>query len=111
MPLSELPPALDSSGQEPPRIVVPPPGPASRAMSAKLAAIECPAFDARRELRALVSGEPQGPIVYANGKGSNVVDVDGNRYVDLTAGFGALLLGHAPRRVARALEAQSERLW
>jgi 4-aminobutyrate aminotransferase/(S)-3-amino-2-methylpropionate transaminase len=83
----------------------------SRAMSAKLASVECPAFDARREMRALVSGESQGPIVYASAKGSNVIDVDGNRYVDLTAGFGALLLGHAPKRVARAIEAQGERLW
>jgi 4-aminobutyrate aminotransferase/(S)-3-amino-2-methylpropionate transaminase len=37
--------------------------------------------------------------------------VDGNRYVDLAAGFGALLLGHGPAAVAAALEEQSERLW
>jgi 4-aminobutyrate aminotransferase/(S)-3-amino-2-methylpropionate transaminase len=80
-------------------------------MSARLASVECPAFDARREARARVSGEPQGAIVYASAKGSNVIDVDGNRYVDLCAGFGALLLGHAPKRVTRAVEAQSERLW
>ena len=51
------------------------------------------------------------PIVYASGEGSNVVDVDGNRYVDLAAGFGALLLGHASPKVARALAAQADRLW
>ncbi len=111
MPLSELPPALDSSGQEPPKMVVPPPGPMSRALGARLAAVECPSFDARRESRAEASGADQSPIVYASGRGANVIDVDGNRYVDLTAGFGALLLGHAPKRVARALEAQGERLW
>ncbi|HEY2512168.1 MAG TPA: aspartate aminotransferase family protein [Polyangiaceae bacterium] len=111
MPLSELPPAVDASGQEPPRMVVPPPGPMSRGMSARLAAVECPAFDARRDARARVSGSEQAPIVYASSRGSNVIDVDGNRYVDLAAGFGALPLGHAPKRVARAVEAQSERGW
>jgi len=111
VPLSELPPLLDSNGQEPPKIVTPPPGPLSRGMSARLAAVECPAFDARREARAQVSGADHAPIVYASGRGSNVVDVDGNRFVDLAAGFGALLLGHAPKRVLRAVEAQSERAW
>jgi 4-aminobutyrate aminotransferase/(S)-3-amino-2-methylpropionate transaminase len=51
------------------------------------------------------------PIVYASGSGSNVVDVDGNRYVDLAAGFGALLLGHRPAKIARALTLQADRLW
>ena len=41
----------------------------------------------------------------------NVLDVDRNRYVDMAAGFGALLLGHRPDAVARAIEAQAERLW
>lgn len=77
-----------------PRIVVPPPGPRSRALAARLSAVESPAFDARREAREASSGEEQGPIVYASGDGANVTDVDGNVYVDLTAGFGALLLGH-----------------
>jgi 4-aminobutyrate aminotransferase/(S)-3-amino-2-methylpropionate transaminase len=83
----------------------------ARALAAKLAAVECPAFDARRESRADASGADQAPIVYASARGSNVIDADGNRYVDLAAGFGALLLGHAPKRVARALEAQGDRLW
>lgn len=110
-PLSELPPALDSNGQEPPRMVVEPPGPMSRALAAKLAAVECPAFDARRDARAVESGADHAPIVYASARGSNVIDADGNRYVDLAAGFGALLLGHSPKRVARAVEAQMDRTW
>jgi 4-aminobutyrate aminotransferase/(S)-3-amino-2-methylpropionate transaminase len=111
MPLSELPPALDSGGQEPPRVVVAPPGPMSRQLAARLAAVECPAFDARRDSRADASGADHTPITFASARGSNVIDVDGNRYVDLAAGFGALILGHSPKRVARALEAQGERLW
>ena len=50
------------------------------------------------------------PIVLASGRGSNLFDVDGNRYVDLCAGFGALLLGHGATPVLRAVEAQAERL-
>ena len=53
----------------------------------------------------------QTPIVYARADGSNVIDVDENRYVDLAAGFGALLLGHLPSSVGGALDEQRERLW
>ena len=56
---------------------------------------------------------PPGPpssIVYATGRGSNVTDVDGNRYVDLACGFGALLLGHLHPAVQRVIALQSERL-
>jgi 4-aminobutyrate aminotransferase/(S)-3-amino-2-methylpropionate transaminase len=34
-------------------------------------------------------------IVFARGVGANVLDVDDNRYVDLAAGFGSLLIGHS----------------
>src|SRR4051812_28111908 len=51
-----------------------------------------------------------GGIVYATAAGANVVDVDGNRYVDLAAGFGAELVGHRHPTVLRALALQSERL-
>ncbi len=53
---------------------------------------------------------PASSIVYATGRGSNVTDVDGNRYVDLAGGFGALLLGHQHPAVMRVLGLQSERL-
>jgi 4-aminobutyrate aminotransferase-like enzyme len=94
-----------------PEIRVAPPGPRSRELASRLAAVESPAVDARREDREKTSGEEQSPIVYERGEGPNVVDVDGNRYVDLAAGFGALLLGHVPTRVAEAVGAQERRLW
>lgn len=53
---------------------------------------------------------PPGGIVYATGRGSNVTDVDGNRYVDLAAGFGALLVGHLHPSIQRVIALQSERL-
>ncbi len=53
---------------------------------------------------------PPGGIVYATGRGSNVTDVDGNRYVDLAGGFGALLVGHLHPSIQRVIALQSERL-
>ena len=99
-----------TTGQELPSIVVPPPGPRSRELAARMARVESPAFDARRQARAARSGEDQAPIVYAQGRGANVVDVDGNRYVDITAGFGALLLGHAPNEATEAARRATDEL-
>jgi len=94
-----------------PEIRAVPPGPRSRDLAARLAAVESPSVDARREARAKEVGDDHVAIVYREGEGSNLVDVDGNRFVDLAAGFGALLLGHRPRGVADAIERQQRRLW
>ena len=111
MPLSEFPlPAADVAGDEPPEIHVAPPGPMSRSAVARLEQVECPAFGHRRDAREAQTGAEMLPIVLASGKGSNLYDVDGNRYVDLIAGFGALLLGHAATPVLRAVEGQAQRL-
>jgi 4-aminobutyrate aminotransferase-like enzyme len=99
------------SGQLLPEIRVPPPGPRSRELGSRLASLESPSVDARREARERESGDTLAPIVYASAEGANVVDADDNRYVDLTAGFGALLLGHRSPAASRALEEQSSKLW
>jgi 4-aminobutyrate aminotransferase/(S)-3-amino-2-methylpropionate transaminase len=110
-PLSELPGALTvpGSGQQPPDVRVAPPGPASISAARRLEQVECPAFGRRRRDRA---DQPSDhfPIVLASGKGSNLWDVDGNRYVDLVAGFGAVLLGHGAPALTGALQDQTERL-
>ena len=98
------------TGQDLPEIVAPPPGPRSRALAARLLAVESPAFEARREARAEASDAEQTPIVYARGLGSNVWDEDGNRYVDMVAGFGALPFGHGHAPIMEAARAQSEKL-
>jgi 4-aminobutyrate aminotransferase/(S)-3-amino-2-methylpropionate transaminase len=49
-------------------------------------------------------------LVYETARGVNVVDADGNRYVDFAAGFGAMILGHSHPRIVRTLQEQSERL-
>lgn len=93
------------SNDELPGMKVAAPGPRSRELSERLSAAESPAFEARRDARAARSGTEQSPIVYAHGRGSNVFDVDGNRYVDLTAGFGALVLGYPPNVAVDAARA------
>ena len=111
MPLSEMPPPMGTEpdkapGSEPPLIRLTPPGPMSRSWLTRLQRVECPlTFD----VRGPDDPEPEAPIVYASALGSNVIDLDGNRYVDLAAGFGAVLLGHCAQRPARALEMQSRR--
>lgn len=111
MPLSEFPfPRADAAGDEPPELHVTPPGPMSRNAAERLEQVECPAFGRRRDARAEATGLDMLPIVLASGKGVNLTDVDGNLYVDLIAGFGALLLGHSPTSVVHAVEGQAYRL-
>jgi glutamate-1-semialdehyde 2,1-aminomutase len=49
------------------------------------------------------AGDPY-PIYLAEGKGSTVTDVDGNRYIDYHNGFGAMVVGHAHPKVRAAIE-------
>ncbi|MBV9533486.1 MAG: aminotransferase class III-fold pyridoxal phosphate-dependent enzyme, partial [Bradyrhizobium sp.] len=49
------------------------------------------------------------PIVASRSAGSKLWDVDGNEYVDLVNGFGAILFGHNPPFVREAIEKQLER--
>ncbi len=87
------------------------PGPASRAWVDRLARRECPAITARRARRAAALGlADTDPIVWESACGANVVDVDGNRFVDLTAGFGVAASGHADPRVVEAATRQLGRL-
>ncbi len=77
-------------GQLPPQVAIYPPGPACQRYIEILAETECPALTARRARRSELSGLSHDPIVWSAARGANVVDADGNRYVDLTSGFGAL---------------------
>lgn len=112
MALSELPPALDESGEpggEPPMLRMPPPGPMSRAWLGRLQGVDAPWTDARRARRAQLLGFDHAPIVIATAKGANLFDLDGNRFADFTASFGAALVGHGNSRVVRTLQMQVER--
>lgn len=49
------------------------------------------------------------PLYFSHGRGARLHDVDGNRYLDFQTGQGALLFGHAPEGLARAISAQAEK--
>lgn len=113
MGFSEIPPPPEEHpGQDEPVIRVRPPGPQSRTWLTRAmqhGAPMGPTFEA--EQRGLVrAAVPPSAIVYSTALGSNVLDVDSNRYVDLAAGFGAMLVGHRHPYVIRVLNLQSERL-
>lgn len=88
-----------------PSIVTPPPGPRSRALSAELGRFEAPGVNT---LGGPAGDEPS--VVWAEALGANVLDADGNRYVDLTSGFGVAAVGHRHPRVVAAVREQSARL-
>ena len=47
------------------------------------------------------------PFYIAEGKGALVQDVDGNRFIDFTGGWGCLTVGHTPNRVVNAIQDQA----
>ncbi len=87
-----------------------PGGGATRTLVDLLANSECPGLTARRRRREELTGSSHDPIVWAVARGANVVDVDGNRYVDMTGGFGVALLGHGVPEVVTAVQAQASTL-
>jgi non-ribosomal peptide synthase protein (TIGR01720 family) len=58
---------------------------------------------------SLLWKEMQYPLIVERAAGSRIWDVDGNEYVDLTMGFGALLFGHSPSFVIEAAQEQIKR--
>lgn len=88
-------------GQRLPELKVPPPGPASRALAQRLRAVES------RNVTHVSDG---WPVFWEEARGANVLDADGNVYLDLTGAFGVALLGHGHPGVLEAVEAQSRLL-
>jgi glutamate-1-semialdehyde 2,1-aminomutase len=60
-------------------------------------------------VRAMRSIGRDHPIFIARGEGAELVDVDGNRYVDWVCSWGPLILGHAHPRVVAAVKEAAER--
>jgi 4-aminobutyrate aminotransferase-like enzyme len=94
-------------GDLPPEIVVPPPGPRSRELSATLARLEAPGVNT---ISGTISGAGEPAILWEEARGANVRDVDGNLYIDLTSGFGVAAVGHRHPRVVAAVREQAGRL-
>lgn len=87
-------------GDELPEIHTAVPGPKSLAAAKRL----------RRVEGAAIWGTDTEPVVWARARGAVVEDLDGNRYLDITSGFGAASLGHAAPEIKRAVSAQAGRL-
>jgi len=92
---------LLGDGDRLPRLAGTPIGPTSQEHAQRLETSEAPGIN------TVVDGSAH---VWAAARGANVVDVDGNRLVDLTAGFGAASIGHAHPAVVSAVRKQSELL-
>jgi 4-aminobutyrate aminotransferase/(S)-3-amino-2-methylpropionate transaminase len=83
-----------------PRVITPIPGPRSLELAQRLRRVECPEVTCLRE----------PPIFWERASGANVWDVDGNRYVDLLAGFGVAPLGYGQAEVLTRASRQAGRL-
>ena len=82
-----------------PEILTEIPGPHSRKLIEKLAHFES---------QNVTFSNEHFPIFWERASGGNVWDADGNRYLDMTSGFGVCGLGHGA--TAQAMAAQSSKL-
>jgi len=78
------------------------PGPRSRELAVELRA---------HESRNVTYVSPGFPVFWERAHGVNVWDVDGNRFLDLTSGFGVAGLGYTPERIVAAVQDQAARLY
>ena len=49
------------------------------------------------------------PIILVKGRKCRVWDADGNEYIDFLSSWGALILGHAPKKVVKAVQDEAEK--
>ncbi len=82
-----------------PKISIPHPGPKSRAIIERLGKVEGRA--------GLTFGMADNPLVLESAQGAVITDPDGNRFLDMVAGFGSLNLGHSHPEVTQAVARQA----
>jgi len=51
-------------------------------------------------------GPPPNPLVFKSANKAVLTDIDGNKFIDYSLGMGAMLLGHSPSSVKRAVRSQ-----
>jgi acetylornithine/succinyldiaminopimelate/putrescine aminotransferase len=64
-----------------------------------------------RAASSLIANYARIPIVMQRGEGSLLWDTDGKNYIDLFAGFGGCVLGHAHPALIAAVAEQAKSLW
>ena len=63
-----------------------------------------------RDRKVVSASYPRGyPFVMDHGKGVEVWDVDGNRFIDMMAGIAVLSTGHSNPRVVKAVQDAAEK--
>ena len=77
-----------------PRIVVPPPGPESKAMHARCC----------KHFKGLSSQVKLFPVVFDSGYGCTLKDIDGNQYIDFSSGIYVTTLGHCHPKIVEAVQ-------
>lgn len=77
------------------------PGPQSLALARRLRA---------HESRNVTFTSPEFPVFWERAEGTNVWDVDGNRFLDMTSGFAVAGLGHGNADLRAALHTQVDTL-
>lgn len=77
------------------------PGPRSRAAIETLR---------RYEARGVTYVDEKFPVVWEQASEATVVDVDGNRYIDLTSAFGVANVGHGNAAVRAAITEQTDKM-
>ena len=93
---------IELTGEQLPKIIVPPPGPKSKELGEELIKYES------KGVSSIAIGK--FPIVWDKAKGSNITDVDGNIYIELTAGFTVAITGHTNSRIVEAIKNQAEKM-
>jgi 4-aminobutyrate aminotransferase len=93
---------IELTGTELPEVRMDVPGPRSLALAQRLAEHESPAAS------GVTIGEI--PVFWERTRGSVIIDADGNRFIDLTAGFCVAIAGHSNPRIVSAISRQAERM-
>ncbi len=83
-----------------PHIKVTPPGPKSRELHARCA----------KYFKGLSEQVKLFPVVFDHGKGCELVDADGNRYIDFSSGIYVTTLGHCHPKVTEAVQKMAARM-
>jgi len=81
-----------------PKLIGPLPGPRARAIIERDARVVSPSYTRSY------------PLVAERGEGAIIEDVDGNRFLDFSAGIAVVATGHCHPRVVEAIRKQAARL-
>ncbi len=92
---------LDNSILDAPRILVTPPGPRSTEILKQQEELETSALNYPKYFK----------IAIKEAKGSTIIDVDGNIYIDWFAGIAVVNLGHNNPIIRKAVESQLDKVW